>query len=83
MRASEVFRPDLLKDQVVLITGGGSGIGRAIAFEFAALGARIAIGARKIERLEATADALRATGAEVFTAPLDIRDVEAVEGYVA
>lgn len=82
MRPSAIFRPDLLADQVVIVTGGGSGIGKAIAEECAALGARIAIGARKIERLEAAATAMRAEGAEVFAAPLDIRDQEAASAWV-
>ncbi len=82
MRASEVFRPGLLQDQVVIVTGGGSGIGRVIAEECAALGARVAIGARKLDRLEATAEALRAGGAEVFAAPLNIREPEAVDAWV-
>jgi len=82
MRPSTVFRPDLLRDQVIIVTGGGSGIGKAIAEECAALGARIALGARNLERLEATAAELRAGGAEVFLAPLDIRDEVAVDGFV-
>jgi citronellol/citronellal dehydrogenase len=82
MRASAVFRPDLLRDQVVIVTGGGSGIGRAIALECGALGAKLALGARGLERLEATADELRAEGSEVHAAPLDIRDPEAVDAWV-
>ena len=82
MRASAIFRPDLLAGKVVVVTGGGSGIGLAIARECAALGARLALGARKIERLEKAAAELEALGAEVFFEPLDIRDQSAVEAWV-
>ncbi|MHC4836620.1 MAG: SDR family oxidoreductase [Planctomycetota bacterium] len=81
-KPSTIFRPDLLKDRVVVVTGGGTGIGKAIVEECAALGAKIAIGARKPERLKAVADALEATGAEVHHAPLDIRDEAAVDAWV-
>lgn len=83
MRPSEVFRPDLLAGQVVIVTGGGSGIGLAIAQECAALGARVAIGARKAERLNDAAEGLRAAGAEVFAEPVDIRDPDAATAWVA
>jgi len=83
MKPSAVYRPDLLKDQVIVVTGGGSGIGLAIATECAALGARIAIGARKEPRLAEAADALRAAGADVFHQRLDIRDPELVESWLA
>jgi citronellol/citronellal dehydrogenase len=83
MRPSAVFRPDLLDGQVVLVTGGGSGIGLAIAQECAALGARIAIGARKDERLQEAAEALRADGADVLAVALDIRDPDACGDWVA
>ncbi len=82
MRPSAVFRPDLLRDQVVIVTGGGSGIGRAIALECGALGAKLALGARGVERLEATAAELRAEGVEVYAAALDIRDPEAVDPWI-
>jgi citronellol/citronellal dehydrogenase len=83
VRASEVFRPDLLAGQVVLVTGGGSGIGLAIAGECASLGARVAIGGRSQPRLDDAAASLRAAGADVFAAPVDIRDPEAAEAWVA
>jgi citronellol/citronellal dehydrogenase len=83
MKASEVFREGLLRDQVVVVTGGGSGIGLAIARECGALGAKLALGARKAERLDAAAEALKAEGVEVFHAPLDIRQRDGVEAWVA
>lgn len=82
MRPSEVFRPDLLADQVVLVTGGGSGIGLAIARECASLGASVAIGGRDQDRLESAAAELRAEGAEVYAAPVNIRDAEAADAWV-
>lgn len=83
MSTPSIFRPDLLAGQVVIITGGGSGLGLAIAHECAALGARVAITGRKGDRLDAAAEAIAATGAEVWHAPLDIRDEDAVGPWVA
>jgi citronellol/citronellal dehydrogenase len=62
MRASAIYRPDLLKDKVVVVTGGGTGIGQAIAAECARLGARVAIGGRKPEKLAATQALIDADG---------------------
>ena len=70
------FSFDLLEGKTVIVTGG-SGIGRVIAQECVAPGARVAIGARKLDRLEETASALRADGGEVYAAQLDIRDPDA------
>ena len=83
MSTPSIFRPDLLAGQVVIVTGGGSGLGLAIAQECAALGARVAITGRKGDRLDAAAESLAATGAEVWHAPLDIREEEAVGPWVA
>jgi citronellol/citronellal dehydrogenase len=82
MRPSAVFRPGLLDGQVVLVTGGGSGIGLVIAQECAALGARVAIGGRKEERLQEAAADLRAGGADVLAVPVDIRDPQACADWV-
>ena len=73
-----------LQDQVVMITGASSGIGRATALAFAAEGARLALGARRADRLEALAPELRAAGArEVVTHAVDVRDIPQIEAFVA
>ena len=51
---SRIFRPDLLHDQVVVVTGGGTGLGRATAIELAALGAHVVVLGRRLEPLEET-----------------------------
>lgn len=73
-----VFREGLFKGQVALVSGGGSGLGRAIAIQFAQLGAHVAICGRRIERLEETAQAIRDAGGTVSTHAMSIRDPEAV-----
>lgn len=72
------YRADLLKDQVVLVSGAGSGIGRAIAVQCGRLGAKVVLCGRKAEKLEATAALLSRAGAESFVRPVTIRDAEDV-----
>lgn len=72
------LRPGTFDDQAVLITGGGTGLGKAIASEFARLGAAIMIASRSAEHLEAGQAAMEDLGAEVVTAVCDIRDPESV-----
>jgi len=79
LTAPLTFRDDLLKDQVVVVSGAGTGLGKAIAIQCARLGARLAICGRKVEKLEATAELLREIGAEVMVRPATIRDAEDVE----
>ena len=78
-----MFQIDLLAGKRILITGGGSGLGAAMAERFAELGASLLLCGRRAEVLEATAAALRERGVTVATAPCDVRDAEAVEAMVA
>ena len=72
------LRPGTFDGQTVLVTGGGTGLGKAIASEFARLGAAIVIASRSTEHLEAGQAAMEDLGAAVATAVCDIRDPEAV-----
>src|SRR6476619_4473562 len=68
-----VFSPGLFAGQVVIVTGGGSGIGRCTAHELAALGAAVAIVGRKAEKLDAVRAEIEATGTVCSTHVCDIR----------
>src|SRR5690348_10423293 len=72
-----------LAGRVAIITGGGTGIGRAIAFEYARLGASVALASRSLEHLEPAAAALRPLaeqyGARVLTIQTDVRDPAQVD----
>ena len=65
---------------VVLVTGGGTGLGKGIALEFARLGAAIAIVSRSPEHLAAGVEAVGSVGAKAVTASCDIRDAASVAG---
>jgi citronellol/citronellal dehydrogenase len=67
---------------VALVTGGGTGIGRATALELARSGAAVAICGRRPEPLEAVRAELEALGAECLAVPADVREPEAVEALV-
>ena len=73
------FAPDLLKGQVALVTGGGTGMGRATAIEMARCGARIAVLGRRIDPIESTAKAIRDAGGEAFAVSADIREPDLIE----
>ena len=70
--------PGAYDGQTVFVTGGGTGLGKAIATEFARLGANLVIASRKPEHLEAGQAAIEATGAEVLVVGCDIRQAEQI-----
>jgi 3-oxoacyl-[acyl-carrier protein] reductase len=73
----------LLTDRVVVVTGAAVGIGEAIALAAARFGADVAICDRDVPNLDATAEAIESLGRRVVAAELDVRDDEAVDGFVA
>src|SRR5918994_756837 len=78
---SRIFQPGLLDGQVAVVTGGGSGLGRATALELSALGARVVVCGRRAEPLEETAAA--AKGGRVEALVCDIREEEQVDVLVS
>jgi citronellol/citronellal dehydrogenase len=78
-----VFRPGLFDGKVVLVTGGGTGLGRCTAHELAALGAQVVIAARRAELLEKTAAEIAAAGGACTPLPVNIRDEKAVDALIA
>ena len=77
---SEVFRPGLLEGRVAIVTGGGSGLGRATALELAGLGARVVVCGRRLEPLQETA--ARSDEGRVEAEACDIREEDQVEAFV-
>jgi len=73
-----VFRADLCAGQVVLVSGAGSGLGKAIAYLFARLGAELVLCGRDPEKLAATEAGLKALGAAAHSHPMTIRDPDQV-----
>jgi citronellol/citronellal dehydrogenase len=78
-----IFRPGLFAGHVAVVTGGGSGIGLAIARTLCELGASVAIAGRSADKLEAARVKLAGSGWAVHAATCDIRDVEQVAKFVA
>ncbi|GAB3377426.1 SDR family oxidoreductase [Spongiibacter taiwanensis] len=74
MGFQSVFRPGLFADQVIIITGGGSGIGRCTAHELASLGATVAIVGRNLEKLDSVKSEIVEDGGKCSTYACDIRD---------
>jgi NAD(P)-dependent dehydrogenase (short-subunit alcohol dehydrogenase family) len=79
MTLQTIFRPGLFDDKVAIVTGGGTGIGLAIAEELVQLGARVVIASRKMKRLAPAAKGLsRDYDAQVIPLTCNIRDRESV-----
>ncbi len=78
-----MFQNDLLRNKRILITGGGTGLGKATAQRFLELGAEVYICGRRQEVLAATEQELRArTGGKIHSRPCDVRDAAAVEEMI-
>lgn len=78
-----VFRPGLFTGKNIIVTGGGSGIGRCTAHEIASLGARVVLIGRKEEKLRNVAAEIAEDGGEVIWFACDIREEEKVKATVA
>ncbi len=76
------FRDGAFDGKVVVISGAGRGIGRALAFRFVRLGAKVAIIGRNADRLDSAASALRRIGGGVFAMPGSIRDPVMVGQFI-
>ena len=80
MSAASIFRDDLFRDRIAVVSGGGTGIGAAISEALARLGARVVIASRKRENVEPTARGLsRDLGAEIVPLLCNIRERAQVE----
>jgi len=72
------LKPGTFAGETVFVTGGGTGLGKAIASEFARLGANLVIASRKPEHLDAGNDAIASLGGEVLTVACDIREPDSI-----
>ncbi|MFJ2429056.1 SDR family oxidoreductase [Pseudomonas sp. NPDC087804] len=82
MAYASIFNAELFSGQTIIVTGGGSGIGRCTAHELAALGANVLLVGRKPEKLEKVAAEIAEDGGRAHWQVCDIRDEEAVKQLV-
>ena len=79
-----MFKDNELKDKVIIVTGGGSGLGKSMTKYFMQLGAKVVITSRKMEKLQATADELsKETKGEILPIACDVRSYAEVENVLA
>ena len=78
-----MFDKQLLKDKSIIVTGGGTGLGKSMAFRFAELGADLVITSRRKEVIEKTAEELSEHGGKVLAIACDVRDPDQVNDMVS
>ena len=82
--AQKMLRDDALQGKVIIVTGGGSGLGKSMTKYFQELGAKVAITSRDLEKLENTAKELEAeTGGKCLAIQCDVRHYDQVEAMIA
>ncbi len=75
--------PGSLQEKTIIVTGGGSGLGKSMTKYFLELGAKVIITSRNIEKLQTTADELsKITGGDIFPVACDVRDYEQVQNVI-
>ena len=74
-----MYKNDLLKGKTIVITGGGTGLGKSMANRFAELGSNLVITSRRKEVIQDASEELKAHGVDVLPIPCDVRDPEQVE----
>jgi NAD(P)-dependent dehydrogenase (short-subunit alcohol dehydrogenase family) len=80
--ATELFAPDLFEGSVALVTGGGTGIGKAVALGFADLGADVAVASREMDHLRPVAEDVESRGQRACATTVDVREYDQVRAMV-
>lgn len=78
-----MFKDQCLEGRTIIVTGGGTGLGKSMAKRFAELGGNLVLTSRNLDHLEPAADEIRALGRKALAIPADVRDFEQVEAVVA
>ncbi len=78
-----MFQSDLLKEKTIIITGGGTGLGKSMAYRFGELGANLVISSRKQDVLDDAAVELKKTGANVLAIACDVRKPAEIKNVVS
>ena len=77
-----MFRDDLLSGKTIIVTGGGTGLGKSMATRFGELGANLVIASRREQEIHDAAEALRRAGADGLGLSCDVRDPASVQSMV-
>ncbi|MFD2700479.1 SDR family oxidoreductase [Paenibacillus shunpengii] len=76
------FSPDMLRDKVIIVTGGATGLGQAMSEQFAELGAKLAICGRRQAALDQAAEVFHSKGQDIYVQSCDVRDPVQVSEFV-